>query len=275
MINNHNKVKIFWVLFGLSVFFPLFDIVLNFFGLYFSVVTILKFCFPILILCLHSIFTFGLFNSILLIIPPFIIGLLFEILGVNFGVVFGGSYFYNPSSLGPMIFNVPVLIPFFWSFFIYTGYLITSSFLVWLNIAKPNTKNKSIWLLLLLIIIDGVIVTAIDIFMDPIMVASKNWTWIGGGVYFGIPLGNFLGWFLVTILSTGIFRVYEYYFPIKKAILSTDLLLIPIVGYIFLALIFSILAFSLGLYIIMAIGLIIMLSIILTNLYLYCKYRLS
>jgi putative membrane protein len=265
----------FWFLFGVSVALPLLDIILGYFGFSFLLLTILKFCFPIIILLLHSTFIFGLVRSIFLLVPPFVIGLLFEIIGVNFGVVFGGSYFYNASSLGPMVFNVPILIPFFWSFFIYTGYLITSSFLVWLNIDKPNIINKKIGLLLLLIIADGVIVTAIDIFMDPIMVASKNWAWVGGGAYFDIPLGNFFGWFLVAILSTGIFRTYEYFFVNKKVILSSTLLLIPVIGYLFLALIFSILAFSLRLYAIMIIGLIIMLPIVLTNLYLYFKYRLS
>lgn len=271
MINNENKVKILWGLFALTIIIPILDIILNYFSLFFPFLTILKFVLPIIVLLGHSIFLFGYSKSALLLIPPFIIGLLFEIIGVNFGVVFGGNYWYNPNSLGPIIFGVPVLIPFFWSFFIYTGYLITSSSLVWLNISKPSRLNKKIWLLLLLIIIDGLIVTAIDIFMDPIMVTNNNWTWVNGGTYFGIPIGNFVGWFIVTMISSGIFRGYEYFFPIKKTTLSLSLLLIPTIGYLSLVIIFSILALNLGLYQIVIIGGIVMLPVALINLFLFAK----
>ena len=271
MIQDKNKVEILWGLFALTIILPLLDIFLNSINLFLPYLTILKFILPIIVLLWHSFYLFGLLNSALLLMPSFIIGFLFEIIGVNFGIVFGGNYFYNVTSLGPIILGVPILIPFFWSFFIYTGYIITSSFLVWMDIPKPSKINKNIWLVPLLIIIDGLVVVAIDLFMDPIMVSSHNWTWNNGGVYFGIPLGNFVGWFLVTILSTGIFRVYEYYFPIIKSRRTPALLLIPVIGYLSLIIIFSILALNLELYKVTLVGIVIMLPIVLLNLYLFIK----
>lgn len=269
MISPKNKTYILWGLFYFSAIIPL----LSFVGVSSPYINIIQYCLPLTLLLWHSIWIFGLAKSALLLIPPFIIGLIFEIIGVNFGMLFGGSYFYHPENLGPLLFNVPILIPCFWSFFVYSGYLITSSYLVWLGVDKPSKSKRNIGLLLLLIIIDGLIVVAIDLFMDPIMVASNNWTWISGGSYFGIPLGNFLGWFIVTIISTGIFRVYEFNFPLKITTAPKSILLIPVVGYGLLALLFLVLALSFNLANVAIVGVLIMLPIVLINLFFYARAR--
>jgi putative membrane protein len=43
--------------------------------------------------------------------------------------------------------------------------------------------------------------TAWDLVMDPIMIASGHWVWDVNGAYHGIPLQNFLGWWL-TVFTT-------------------------------------------------------------------------
>ncbi|MEI6835548.1 MAG: carotenoid biosynthesis protein [Candidatus Falkowbacteria bacterium] len=273
MISNQNKVKILWGLFSLTVIIPIADFILTSFGINIPLVAVLKFIIPLVILLTHSLILFSPSRSALLLVPPFVIGFIFEIIGVNFGVIFGGNYFYNCSLLGPSFCGVPLLIPFFWSFFVYTGYLITSSFLIWLRVDKPSPQNKKIWLLVLLIIIDGLIVVAIDLFMDPIMVASNYWTWTSRGSYFGIPLGNFFGWFLVSIISSGIFRIREFFRPLKTSTLPDSIFLIPVIGYGALGLIFLILALKLELGQLALVGLIIMWPIVLLNLFLYLKYR--
>ena len=273
MISDDRKVKILWFLFTLTIIIPIIDFILDSFNIFIPFIAILKFVLPLAILLGHSFLLFGPSRSAWLLIPPFVIGFIFEIIGVNFGVIFGGNYFYNCSLLGPSICGVPPLIPFFWSFFVYTGYLITSSFLVWLKIDKPSVQNKKLGLLFLLIIIDGLIVVAIDLFMDPVMVASNYWTWTSRGFYFGIPLGNFFGWFLIAIIYSGIFRIREYFLPLKKITLAASIWLIPVIGYGGLCLIFLILAVKLQLGVIAIIGLAIMLPIVLLNLFLYLRYH--
>ena len=40
-----------------------------------------------------------------------------------------------------------------------------------------------------------------DLSLDPLRATVENrWIWISGGSYFGVPLGNFVGWFMVTWL---------------------------------------------------------------------------
>jgi uncharacterized membrane protein len=54
--------------------------------------------------------------------------------------------------------------------------------------------------------VGGLAMTAWDLVMDPVMVASGHWVWDGlNGAYHGIPLQNFWGWWL-TVFTT--FAVY-------------------------------------------------------------------
>ena len=42
----------------------------------------------------------------------------------------------------------------------------------------------------------------LDLFIDPVAVAAGYWVWrISGTVYYGIPLLNFVGWFVLMLLA--------------------------------------------------------------------------
>lgn len=225
---------------------------------------------PILLLLLHSIWTLSFPRAVFFISLAFIIGLMAEISGLQNGTVFGGHYIYNHGGL--MMWNVPILIPFYWAVYIYTGYTITNSFLVWMSKEKPSIKNKFLFILPLLILIDGLIVVAIDLFMDPIEVKKGSWTWLGGGQYFGVPIGNFIGWFEVTILVTAVFRLFEYFNPFKSKI-NNSVYLIPVIGYGMLSLYFFSSSLKLNMPELAMIGIFLMMPISLLNLTFYSYYR--
>ena len=44
--------------------------------------------------------------------------------------------------------------------------------------------------------------TAWDLFLDPQMVGWGFWAWETPGLYFGIPLSNYLGWIIVSAMIT-------------------------------------------------------------------------
>jgi uncharacterized membrane protein len=49
----------------------------------------------------------------------------------------------------------------------------------------------------------GVIAVLLDLFIDPIAVAAGYWVWlVPGEVYYGIPLLNFVGWFVLMSLAS-------------------------------------------------------------------------
>lgn len=226
---------------------------------------------PILLVILHAIYTLGIGRSLFFIIIASGIGWLMETEGLKYGTIFGGRYIYegNPLTIG----IVPLAVILYWGVFIYTGYSIVCAFFYWRHKKKPNKKNNPIFQILPLVLLDGVIVIVIDLFMDPIQVKAGTWQWLDGGIYFGVPLGNFFGWFLTTIIVTGIFRFMEYLLPAKDDAKDTSVFILPTIAYGMLAISFSISAIQYRLYSLAIIGLFLMVPIVITNLYLYLKYN--
>jgi len=51
------------------------------------------------------------------------------------------------------------------------------------------------------------ILVGVDLVVDPAAVAGGLWVWEEAGAYFGVPLGNFLGWLLTGFLYSTIFLI--------------------------------------------------------------------
>lgn len=269
-IFNLLKKKIIWYLFWTSVFF----LTVNAFGEYHSLdfitrgfIRILVLFIPIFLLICHSFMHLSVKRGLIFISTAAFIGFVFEFIGLRNGTLFGGHYIYNPDKVA--ILGVPVSVVAYWALFTYLGYSIVNSYLYWLNKNKPNVVNNNFKLIPLLIIADGLIVVFIDLFMDPLQVSENAWTWLEGGPYFGIPLGNFAGWFAVTILITGIYRIFEYYIPQRKKPKVNSDALIPVMGYGALVLSFGFTSIIKGMYALTLIGSTLMLLVIISNITLY------
>lgn len=122
-----------------------------------------------------------------------------ELLGTSTGWPFG-PYEYT-DLLGPKILGlVPFTIPLSWFYMGFTSYLLSSvitaalptGFRTWVTLALGA------WLLM-----------AWDLALDPAMVRNQIfpfWQWYTHGLYFGMPLQNFAGWWLVGFLFMGVSR---------------------------------------------------------------------
>ena len=118
----------------------------------------------------------------LLFAVSFGFGLLTEWVGHTTGVPFGA---YGYTAPGPQLLGVPLLVPLGWFAFTLIG----------IELSPPGTKR---WLAPLALV-------AWDVGLDPLMVSQGFWQF-DGGAYYGIPLSNFVGWFvagaaLVTLLG--------------------------------------------------------------------------
>jgi putative membrane protein len=130
----------------------------------------------------------------------FIVSLLFESIGVATGWVYG-PYHYT-DQLGPKFLGlVPYLIPVAWFMMSYPSFVIAD------RLVPPAWKRAQ--RILAVAAVGGLVMTAWDLIMDPIMVAGRNWIWDVKGAYFGIPLQNYWGWWL-TIFTT--FALYLWLF---------------------------------------------------------------
>lgn len=113
-------------------------------------------------------------------------GWLIERVGLTTSFPFG-HYEYT-DSLGPSILGVPLVIPLAWSMMAYPCLLAAQ---------RLSTTRVGVSL------IGGLVLAAWDLFLDPQMVGQGYWVWTQIGWELpgidGIPLQNFLGWFLASI----------------------------------------------------------------------------
>jgi putative membrane protein len=135
-----------------------------------------------------------------LLVLVFVVSLLFESVGVATGWVYG-PYHYTAALGLKFLGLVPYLIPVAWFMMSYPSFVIAD------RLVPPSWKR---WQRILSVAaVGGLVMTAWDLIMDPIMVAGGNWVWDVKGAYFGIPLQNYWGWWL-TIFTT--FALYLWLF---------------------------------------------------------------
>lgn len=275
MSNVNKPEKFIWLLFLAVTAYELIDVAGNYFAIDFfqsPLGIFLKFSLPLLPLIPHACIVLGKFRGLSFLLLSFFVGLLFEIIGVKYGVVFGGGYSYRASAL--MIGGVPLFIPLCWMIFIYTGYSIVNFILFLTGRDKPEKNNNNYLLLIFLIAMDGLAVLSIDLFLEPVQVAEGYWIWNRGGPYFGIPTGNFAGWFIVAAAASGIFRTFEYFFPSANKS-GLELLLISLAGYAFIYASTLVYSVKLGFLNLIFIGGSAMFSFILIGFVLFAKRRLK
>jgi uncharacterized membrane protein len=139
----------------------------------------------------------GWMRGLRLLALVFGVSLLFESVGVATGLIYG-PYHYT-KQLGPLFLGlVPYLIPVAWFMMSYPSFVISDRLI-------PVSWKR--WQRILSVAaVGGLVMTAWDLVMDPIMVASGHWVWDdllskSNGAYHGIPLQNFWGWWL-TVFTT-------------------------------------------------------------------------
>ena len=94
-----------------------------------------------------------------------------------------------------------------WVFtFIFFGWITVCGICLFLAegiLARPGqdmlTQRRLWWQVPLLA---GIIAVVLDLFIDPIAVEAGYWVWtVQGTVYYGIPLLNYVGWFVLMFLA--------------------------------------------------------------------------
>jgi uncharacterized membrane protein len=150
----------------------------------------------------HAVDRLGLQRALLFLGLTLVVSLLFETLGVATGWIYGG-YYYVENRLGPLFLGlVPYVIPLTWFMVLYPSYVIAD------RCAPLHWSGKPRWLGVAAL--GGLAMTAWDLALDPLMVRRGNWVWEKPGTYFGVPLQNYLGWWLtaftILLLYQGLSR---------------------------------------------------------------------
>ncbi len=137
-----------------------------------------------------------------------------EYLGTTSGGIFGAYYYTDV--LGPKILGeVPVVIPLTWFLMMYPSYLIANLIVGQRPLLEGSSNRQLLWLSLL----GALVMTAWDVTLDPYMVGfEKAWVWTQGGMYFGIPVQNYVGWVATTFLVFALVRFLERKVPLEPQV---------------------------------------------------------
>jgi putative membrane protein len=140
----------------------------------------------------------------------FFIGMVSEILGVNYGLIFGDYVYLD--NLGVKILGVPVLIGVNWIILTFiTGSL--SSFIF---------KNKYVSVLM-----GAILMIGLDLLIEPVAPLLGFWIFDLQKV----PLQNYLGWFVIGMITQALF---QFKIAEKELTFSTHLLIINAIFFAFL-----------------------------------------
>ena len=119
-----------------------------------------------------------------------------ERLGTATGFPFG-RYAYT-RALQPQIAHVPAIVPLAW-FALGLPARETAHAALGAR-STPGTR----------VVVGSAALTAWDLFLDPQMVGEGYWAWARRGVYRGIPVSNYLGWFVTGL---GVMATLEALLP--------------------------------------------------------------
>jgi putative membrane protein len=118
-------------------------------------------------------------------------GFAIELTGVVSGFPYG-PFFYG-DSLGPKIAGlVPYLLPLSWVPLVLGAVAATSR-------AGSSGPQRAVWILCA-----AVLLTLVDGVLDPGAAALGFWIWPEGGVYYGVPFTNYLGWLLSSSVAAAL-----------------------------------------------------------------------
>lgn len=128
--------------------------------------------------------------------------LFLETFGVATGLLYG--HYHYTYRMGPLFLGyTPYLIPLTWFMMLYPAYIMS------LTIARQITSAKLCVRQVVIASLGGLIMTSWDLVLDPVMVKQSHWVWETDGLYFGIPLLNYLGWWLTSFLILMVFQWFD------------------------------------------------------------------
>lgn len=124
-----------------------------------------------------------------------------EILSLHTGFPFGHYYFTNV--MGPKIFNLPILLVLAYLGIGYCSWVLSLLILGYRN--KPLVGARVV----ALPILASFVMLAWDLSMEADWsTVDRAWIWRDGGSFYGVPISNFLGWYLTAYLFYQAFAVY-------------------------------------------------------------------
>lgn len=144
-----------------------------------------------------------------------------ELVGVLTGWPYGS--FEYLIELGPMLFGaVPLGLPVFFL------PLVVNSYLLCLLLLGESARNRVVRLLSVIIT-----VLLVDVVLDPGAVAIGFWSY-HGGIFYGVPLSNYLGWVLSATVAVVLLDFSFDYTNLAERLENCEFMLDDLVSFVVL-----------------------------------------
>ncbi len=156
---------------------------------------------PIVFALIHGAMSY-LWRGILIFFAIcLVVGNIFENVGVRTGFPFGHYYFTD--LMGPKLFAVPIQLGLAYLGMAYLSWTLAR--LILGGMRNPLEGYRVVTLPL----VAAFIMVAWDFSQDPVWSTILHlWIWQQGGAYFGVPVSNFLGWYLTVYVFYQLFALY-------------------------------------------------------------------
>ena len=156
---------------------------------------------PIVFALIHGAMFYRTRGILIFFAICLVVGNIFENVGVRTGFPYGSYYFTD--LMGPKLFVVPIQLGLAYLGMAYLSWTLARVILG--NMRSPVTGSRVVTLPL----VAAFIMVAWDFSQDPVWSTVLHlWIWRQGGVYFGVPVSNFLGWFLTVYVFYQLFALY-------------------------------------------------------------------
>jgi putative membrane protein len=138
-----------------------------------------------------------------------VVGNISENIGVRTGSPFG-RYEFTPL-MGPKLFAVPILLG-----IAYIGMAYLSWVLARIVVGAIH-RTSAVCDVVLVPALAAVIMVSWDVSQEPVWsTVLRLWIWRDGGLYFGVPLSNFFGWYITVFVIFQLFALTLRYSSLRE-----------------------------------------------------------
>lgn len=163
--------------------------------------TVLQLATMIAFMLLHGALRYRVEGIVVFAVICLVVSNIFENLGVATGFPFG-PYHYT-DALGPKLFYVPLMIG---PAYLSVGYM---AWVLATILAGDVRRGAGAFSTFATPFVAAFIMVLWDLTMDPsASTVQKWWIWESGGGFFGVPVSNYLGWFLTVYVFMQLFALY-------------------------------------------------------------------
>ena len=159
----------------------------------------------IAIAAVHMLLAYSWRDTLAYLLICLVITFTMENIGIASGFPFG-HYHFEVLPMLPHVGTVPIIVGPLYFGMGYMAWVVAGTLL-----DDAHRRLDRPFLVLALPIVAAFVMVQWDVVMaPPFSTLGKAWIWHDGGGYFGVPLSNFLGWYLTVWLFFQAFAVYLY-----------------------------------------------------------------